>query len=148
MSAETLPLLNAILNGIATALLLLGYRFIRRREYAAHGYTMAAAFAVSALFLVGYLTHKVLFGDKGTAFVKPDWLRYAYLLLILIPHVILAAAMVPMILLTLYRAYQRDWTRHRRLARITLPVWLYVSVTGVLIYVLLYHAFPAIAAGR
>lgn len=140
-----LPAINAGLNATATVLLLFGYAAVKlRRAYRLHGWTMATAFAVSTLFLVGYLTHKYTRGEQTTAIIagrdlgilKPIY--YA----ILIPHVILAAVMVPMILTVLYHAARRQWQRHRRLARWTFPIWLYVSITGVIIYWMLYHLFP------
>jgi uncharacterized membrane protein YozB (DUF420 family) len=145
VTAELLPPLNATLNGIATVLLVVGYLTIKRKNYRVHGWIMASAFAVSTLFLVGYLAHKFIKGGDtriATAFPRsPMGLRYAYYV-ILFPHVLLAMVMVPMIFTVLLRAYWRQWEKHRRLARITFPIWLYVSVTGVVIYVLLYHVFP------
>ena len=143
--AEQLPAINATLNGIATILLVVGYAAVKlRRAYRLHGWTMASAFAVSTLFLIGYLTHKYTRGEQTTAITADrdlgalKTLYYA----ILIPHVILAAVMVPMILTVLLHAYRRRWDKHRRLARWTFPIWLYVSVTGVIIYWMLYHLFP------
>ncbi len=142
MSAHDLPLLNAILNGTSTILLVVGYVLIKRRRYAAHAWTMGAAFVVSTLFLIGYLTHKYTSGDR-TSGLDPGLLRTVYLA-ILIPHVILAMVMVPMIVMVLLRAWRRQWEKHRRLARPTFWIWLYVSVTGVIIYWMLYHLFPSI----
>ena len=142
MTAEALPALNATLNGICTLLLVVGYVAVKRRRYRFHGWTMALAFAVSTLFLVGYLAHKALSGDRSSG-LSAGPLRTLYFA-ILIPHVILAMVMVPMILMVLLRAYWRQWDKHRRLARWTFPIWLYVSVTGVIIYWMLYHLFPKI----
>lgn len=142
---ESLPALNAALNGLATVLLVAAYVAVRRRNYRAHGLLMAGAFGVSCLFLAGYLTHKSLRGDQTSAIIADrelGILRTVYYV-ILVPHVILAAVMVPMILMLLVHAARRRWESHRRLARWTLPVWLYVSVTGVVIYAMLYHVFPA-----
>jgi uncharacterized membrane protein YozB (DUF420 family) len=139
-----LPPINATLNGIATVLLIVGYLTIKRNNYRVHGWIMSCTFAVSTLFLVGYLGHKFAAGDKVISRdfpLSPMWLRYVYWL-ILFPHVLLAIVMVPMIFTVLLRAYRRQWDKHRRLARWTFPIWLYVSVTGVIIYVMLYHVFP------
>lgn len=143
-TADQLPALNAMLNGAAAGLLVAGYVMIRRRRYQAHGWTMGLAFLVSSLFLIGYLTHKHLRGDQTSRIIAGrdlGALKTVYYV-ILVPHVILAAVMVPMILTLLYRAARRQWEKHRRLARWTLPIWLYVSVTGVVIYFMLYHLFP------
>ena len=140
MTAESLPAINAGLNGLSTALLIAAYVFIRRRNIRAHATCMISATAVSTLFLVGYLAHKFISGDK-TSGLEPGLLRTVYFA-ILIPHIILAMVMLPMILLTLWRAYRRQWDRHKRIARPTYWIWLYVSVTGVVIYWMLYHLFP------
>ena len=148
MDPEHLPALNATLNGISTILLIVGYAAIKRRGYRLHGWTMSLAFTVSTLFLIGYLAHKFTRGEqttKLTAGMELGWVKQLYYV-ILIPHVILAAVMVPMILTVLLRAYRRQWDKHRRLARWTFPIWLYVSVTGVIIYWMLYHLFPRMAA--
>jgi uncharacterized membrane protein YozB (DUF420 family) len=101
---------------------------------------MIATVAVSAAFLTSYLTYHYKVGHKSSG-LEPGPLRTVYFA-ILIPHIILAGVMVPMILLTLWRAYRRQWERHRRIARPTFWIWLYVSVTGVVIYWMLYHLFP------
>lgn len=147
MKPDTLPPINATLNAIATVLLIVGILLIKRgkQNYIAHGWIMASAFAVSSAFLVLYLLHKVMFQDK-TSGLEPGALKNFYLFVILIPHVILAIVMVPMILTVLVHAYRRRWDRHRRLARWTYPIWLYVSVTGVIIYWMLYHLFPRLTA--
>ena len=147
VNAEHLPALNATLNGISTILLIVGYVAIKRRNYRAHGWTMSLAFAVSTLFLVGYLSHKFIRGEQTsriTAGMDLGWVKQVYYV-ILVPHVILAAVMVPMIVTVLLRAYWRQWEKHRRLARWTFPIWLYVSITGVVIYWMLYHLFPRMA---
>jgi uncharacterized membrane protein YozB (DUF420 family) len=148
VNPEHLPALNATLNAISTLLLIAGYVAIKRRNFRAHGWTMSVAFVVSTLFLVGYLTHKFTRGEQTTKLTRGmdlGWVKQLYYA-ILIPHVILAAVMVPMIIMVLLRAYRRQWDRHRRLARWTFPIWLYVSVTGVIIYWMLYHLFPRMAA--
>jgi putative membrane protein len=97
---------------------------------------MLGAFSVSVLFLVSYVTYHALAGSQP--FAGTGWVRWLYFP-ILISHILLAAAMVPFVLTTLYRALGADFTRHARLARFTLPVWIYVSVTGVVVYLMLYH---------
>jgi putative membrane protein len=131
-----LPTLNAFLNGTSAVLLGGGWTFIRRRRIAAHRACMLGAFCVSVLFLVSYVTYHALAGSRP--FMGQGWMRWVYFP-VLISHIVLAAAMVPFVLTTLYRALSGDVTRHAWLARRTLPVWLYVSVTGVLVYALLYH---------
>jgi len=131
-----LPEINASLNGTAAVLLSTGYVFIRRRRVAAHRACMIAAFAASSLFLIIYLIHHARVGS--VAFHGAAWLRPVYFGL-LVPHIVLAAVVVPLALTTIYLAWSGRFDRHRRLARVTLPIWLYVSVSGVLVYVLLYH---------
>jgi putative membrane protein len=130
-----LPALNAVLNGASAGLLTAGYRFVRQRRIGAHRGCMLAAFCVSVLFLLSYITYHALTGSRP--FAGQGWTRWVYFPL-LISHVVLAAAMVPFVLTTLYRALGGDFVRHARLARRTLPVWIYVSVTGVVVYVMLY----------
>jgi uncharacterized membrane protein YozB (DUF420 family) len=132
----TLPALNATLNACSGVLLVLGYGFIRQRRITAHRTCMLAAFAVSVLFLVSYVTYHAQVGSKP--FPGVGWIRVVYFS-ILIPHVILAAAIVPLAIVTLRRGLRMDVIRHRRIARWTLPLWLYVSVTGVIVYWMLYH---------
>ncbi len=131
-----LPHLNATLNGLSALFLLAAYFFIRRRQVRFHRLSMLSAFAFSALFLVSYVLYHLSAGH--TTFNGPAWLRSLYLPL-LISHIILAIVVLPLALTTLYRARQGTFSRHRRLARWTLPLWLYVSVSGVAIYLLLYH---------
>ncbi len=147
MNPEQLPALNATLNGAATLFLIVGYLAIRRRRYRTHGWCMSVAFAFSALFLVGYLAHKFVYhGEKTTKMFPglPGALKVVYFL-ILVPHLILAMVMLPMIVTVFLRAYWFQWEKHRRLARWTFPIWLYVSATGVIIYWMLYHLFPTMA---
>ncbi|TMA65635.1 MAG: DUF420 domain-containing protein [Deltaproteobacteria bacterium] len=132
-----LPEINASLNATATILLSTGYVLIRRRRVAAHRTCMIAAFAASSLFLITYLIHHARVGS--VPFHGAAWLRPVYFGL-LVPHIVLAALVVPLALMTIYRAWCGRFDRHRRLARVTLPIWLYVSVSGVLVYVLLYHS--------
>ncbi len=140
MTLLDLPGVNATLNGVSALLLLTGYRFIRRGEIERHRACMVAAFVVSILFLASYLVYHYNVGS--TRFPGTGWIRGAYLAL-LVSHVLLAAAVPPLAIVTLYRAARGDVPRHRRIARITLPVWLYVSVTGVVIYALLYRFYGA-----
>lgn len=132
-----LPTVNALLNSLCAILLVAGYRMIRSGRVDAHRACMAAALVVSALFLTSYLVYHynvgaTPFGHQG------EWVRPLYFL-ILLSHTVLAMAVAPMVLITVYRAVTEDFTRHRRMARWTLPIWLYVSVTGVVVYVMLYH---------
>jgi len=130
---------HAALNATSALFLGLGYWFIRHKRVAAHRACMLAAFCVSALFLLSYVVYHALAGSRP--FAGQGWARAVYFPL-LISHVVLAAAMVPFVLTTLYRALGGQFERHARLARRTLPVWLYVSVTGVLVYWMLYRLFP------
>jgi uncharacterized membrane protein YozB (DUF420 family) len=131
-----LPALNAALNATSAALLAIGWTAIRRRRIALHRACMLAACGVSTLFLMSYVTYHYAAGSRP--FLGQGWMRWVYFP-ILISHIILAAAMVPFVLTTAYRALSGDYVRHVRIARLTLPVWLYVSVTGVIVYLLLYH---------
>lgn len=145
MDIKDLPALNAFLNATSTTLLILGYRFIRRREIVAHRRCMLAACGTSLLFLASYVTYHVLrqkyYGAAHTTFSDPAWFRPIYLAL-LFTHLLGALALVPLVPLTLWRAFRERFDQHRRLARWTWPIWLYVSATGVVIYLLLYHVFP------
>ena len=135
-AVAALPLLNACLNATSAALLTTGYLFIRRKRVSAHRACMIAALAVSSLFLVSYVTYHSLAGSRP--FGGQGWVRLVYFPL-LVSHVVLAAVIVPLALTTLYRALSGNFVRHVRIARWTLPLWLYVSVTGVLVYWMLYH---------
>ena len=130
------PALDATLNAITALLLLSGYSFIRRKQVTAHKTCMLSAFATSSLFLVCYLWYHAHHGV--THFSGRGAVRGFYLGL-LASHTILAAVIVPLAVVTLYRALRRMFSRHKRIARWTLPVWLYVSVTGVVVYLMLYH---------
>ena len=136
-SAEVaaLPALNAALNATCAALLVVGWVAIRRRRIGLHRACMLAACAASALF-VSYVVYHAVSGSRP--FGGQGWIRVVYFP-ILVSHVVLAAVMVPFVLTTVYRALSGQFDRHVPLARRTLPVWLYVSVTGVLVYLLLYH---------
>ena len=135
MSVSELPALNASLNAASAVLLSFGYVCIRRRRIAAHRVCMLLALLTSALFLASYLTYHYHAGSMP--FRGTGWTRPAYFTL-LISHTILAAAVVPLALVTVTRAARRRFDRHVAIARYTLPIWMYVSVTGVVIYVALY----------
>jgi uncharacterized membrane protein YozB (DUF420 family) len=140
MSVYDLPSLNAGLNTLATVLLIVGYVFIRRGNVTAHRAAMLAAFLVSVLFLVSYLIYHYHVGS--VRFPGTGAIRVVYLA-ILVTHIILAAIVPPLALLTLARGLRGDVDRHRRVARWTLPIWLYVSITGVIVYVMLYVIYAA-----
>ncbi len=131
-----LPSLNAFLNAISAVLLIIGFRFIRQRHIRAHRACMIAAFTVSVFFLLSYLTYHYYVGM--TRFPGQGWVRPVYFI-ILISHTILAALVPFLALVTLSRALKEQFPKHRRIARWTLPIWLYVSVTGVVVYLMLYH---------
>jgi putative membrane protein len=136
LDVSALPAVNATLNGTSAVLLLLGYRFIRRRQVNAHLACMIAAFGVSALFLISYVVYHYHAGSRpftGQGLIRPVYFFF------LITHIVLAAAITPLALLTIYRALVGRFDRHVSIARWTLPLWLYVSVTGVLIYWMLYR---------
>lgn len=138
LDVETLPAVNASLNGVATILLTAGYVFIRRGQVSRHRACMLAAFAVSVLFLASYTVYHANVGSRP--FAGEGIVRFIYFA-VLIPHVVLAAVVPPLALLTLARALRGQLDRHRRLARWTLPIWLFVSVTGVVVYLFLYVLF-------
>jgi putative membrane protein len=139
ISYYSLAPLNAILNSTAAALLLAGFYFIRQKRVGAHRACMLAAVAVSAAFLTSYSIYHYHVGDVH--FAGRGWVRAIYFA-ILIPHVILAGAIVPLALATLYYAFGRRFRSHRRVARFTWPLWMFVSVTGVLVYLMLYRIWP------
>lgn len=139
---ELFALINSSLNGFSALLLILAYVFVRRQKWAAHGYTMAAALVSSTAFLACYLYSKWLYGEGSTG-MPAGWFRTLFWL-VLFPHVLLAIVMLPMIGASLYFAWKRNWPLHRRMAFPTWCVWVYVSVTGVLIYFFLYQWYPAL----
>ena len=145
MTLSDLPPLNATLNGISALLLVAGWRFIRAGRRIAHRNCMIAALVTSTVFLGCYLTYHFqmqrLYGRAHTSFADPAWFRPIYLAL-LATHLLGAIGMLPLILLTFLRAFRERFDAHRRIARWTLPIWFYVSVTGVVIYLLLYQIFP------
>jgi uncharacterized membrane protein YozB (DUF420 family) len=135
-----LPHLNAALNSTSAVFLVLGYLFIRQGRVIAHRNCQLSAFTASVLFLVSYLTYHYFHGSTrfaGQGIVRPIYLA------ILLTHTVLAVVIVPLVLITLTRALRGDFERHRRIARVTLPLWLYVSVTGVIVYLMLYHIYPS-----
>lgn len=136
MTVQDLPTLNATLNSIAGVLLLSGYIAIKKQNKDLHRNLMIAALIVSAAFLTSYLTYH--FHVPSKKFPDLGIIKTIYLI-ILIPHIILAAVMVPMILKTFWHAYKQEWEKHKKIARITFPIWMYVSVTGVIVYFMLYQ---------
>ena len=136
MTVHSLPAVNATLNAISAVLLIAGYTFIRSRRLEQHRRCMIAAFTTSSLFLVCYITYHLQVGS--VRFPRQGFVRPLYFT-ILITHVTLAALVLPLAIVTLSRGLNARFDRHRAIARWTLPVWLYVSVTGVLVYVLLYQ---------
>jgi uncharacterized membrane protein YozB (DUF420 family) len=145
MTLADLPVVNAFLNGLSAVFLSWGYYFIRRRNQKAHSRCMISAFVTSTLFLVCYITYHSYVAyhlHRGpTVFKNPAWFRPIYIG-ILLTHTVLAVVIVPMVLVTLSRALRARFELHRRIARWTWPLWMYVSVTGVVIYLLLYQIFP------
>ncbi|OGT94872.1 MAG: hypothetical protein A2083_02640 [Gemmatimonadetes bacterium GWC2_71_9] len=138
LALSDLPALNASLNATTTVLLLTGYAMIRRRRLSLHRACMIAATVTATLFLACYLYYHAHVGS--TRFPGQGWIRPVYFA-ILISHTVLAAAVVPLALTTLVRGLRAQFPKHRQIARWTLPIWLYVSVTGVVIYLLLYRLY-------
>ncbi|MFO1460047.1 MAG: DUF420 domain-containing protein [Verrucomicrobiota bacterium] len=145
MSLSDFPLLNAALNGLSAVLLTVGWGFIRSGRRTGHRNCMVGAFLSSTLFLGCYLWYHFqmqrLHGRAHTRFVDPVWFRPIYFT-ILVTHLVGAVAILPLIAVTFARALRARFEEHRRIARWTLPIWMYVSFTGVLIYLLLYQIFP------
>ena len=139
---HSFPPLNAALNALSAVLLVAGFVFIKMKNVRAHKFCMLSAVVTSAAFLACYLTYHKLAGEK-TSGLKPGTLRTLYFW-ILFPHLILAVVMLPMILLTLRHAFKEQWHAHRKMAVWTFPIWLYVSITGVIIYWMLYHYIPSV----
>ncbi len=139
---NALPLVNAMLNTLATVLLFYGYWLIRHGNLQAHKRIMLSAFATSIVFLGSYVVYHFALefytGKASKSFLGTGAIRAVYLA-ILISHVILAALVPVLATITIYRGLKADWERHKRIAKITFPIWMYVSVTGVLIYVIAYH---------
>ena len=145
MSIYDLPAVNASLNGLSAIFLTAGFIFIRQKKITAHRNCMISAFCVSVIFLICYLTYHtylaVVLHRGPTRFVNPPWFRPIYLT-ILLTHTVLAMVIVPLILITLFRALRERFDKHKKIARWTWPIWVYVSLTGVLVYWLLYIKFP------
>ncbi len=139
LSVGHLPPVNATLNALSAILLTAGYLFIRRRRIAQHRLCMLSAFTTSALFLVSYVVYHIAIRGSRP-FTGQGPIRYVYYT-ILLTHVLLAMVILPLALITLSRALQRQFPRHKAIARWTLPLWLYVSVTGVIVYVMLYQIY-------
>lgn len=140
---DALAPINALFNTTSTIFLLVGYVAIRKKKIATHRTCMYGAVIASAVFLAGYLTR---FGLTGShRFPDLGWIRIAYLA-ILISHMILALIAVPLVFRTLFLAYKKRFEEHRKLAKVTYPIWLYVSVTGVIVYLMLYQIAPALTA--
>ena len=138
MTVHDLPAVNATLNGLSAVFLTLGFFFIRRGNKIAHRNCMVTAFATSVIFLGCYLTYHFC---AGRTVFPENWFKPIYLV-ILLTHTVLAVVIVPLILVTLHRARKQQFDAHKKIARWTWPLWLYVSVTGVVIYLLLYRIFP------
>lgn len=142
MSGEDLPALNAALNGVSAVLITLGFLSVRRKRFRLHERLMVAAFAVSSVFLASYLYyHFAVRGGQPTRFAYSGWIQVFYFV-VLGTHTLLAAVAAPMVLVTLWLGWTNRLVGHVRLARWTLPIWLYVSLTGVLVYWMLYHLYP------
>lgn len=144
MTVDQIPALNAVLNATATVLMTAGYILIKRGKREAHRYAMLSTGFVSALFLVGYVAHKILVQGVHTPFGGEGAIRTVYYAM-LISHIILAIAIAYLVPRTFWLAFQGDFERHKRWARWTYPIWYYVSVTGVLVYLFLYVWWPKAA---
>jgi len=140
------PHLNAALNGMSAIFLLVGFTFIMRRDVARHRASMITASCLSGLFLISYLTYHGLrtyyFGLGPTRFTGEGLSRPVYFT-ILTSHTILAALVAPFVVWTLWRGLKGNYEKHRRLARLVFPVWIYVSITGVVVYLMLYQIYPS-----
>ena len=141
MTISDLPAFNASLNAISTVFLSAGWYFIRRGKWQAHVSCMIPALISSTGFLTGYLIYHAHVGEKSTHFTAGGAVAAIYFTM-LITHVLLAAVTLPLVILTLIPVFRRRWDKHRRIARWTMPIWLYVSVTGVLVYLMLYKWYP------
>jgi len=145
MTVSDLPLLNASLNALSTLFIVAGIAFIKNDMKQAHILAMLSALITSTLFLASYVTYHVMKDGMVTKFTHPGWPKAAYYF-VLATHVPLAALTLPLVILTVIPAFQARYDKHRRIAKITFPVWLYVSVTGVLVYLMLYVWYPPAAA--
>jgi uncharacterized membrane protein YozB (DUF420 family) len=140
---DALAPINALLNSTSTVLLIAGYVAVRRKKVMVHRNCMVGAFVASSVFLAGYLTRFALTGAHS--FPPLGWVRVAYLT-ILFSHMALAVATVPLVFRTLFLAYKKRFDAHRKIAKITYPIWLYVSFTGVVVYLMLYQLAPSMVA--
>jgi uncharacterized membrane protein YozB (DUF420 family) len=140
MSISLLPTLNAILNATSGVLIIIGFVMIRRKKVKAHRACMIAAVTTSIVFLISYVVYHSQAG--ATRFAGTGWSRPVYFT-ILISHTVLAITIVPFVIVTLRRALKGQFARHFRVARWTFPMWLYVSITGVIVYLMLYHIYPS-----
>lgn len=147
MTVSDLPAINASFNLISTAFLSSGWYFIRRGLWRQHMVCMIVALISSTFFLTGYIVYHLQVGEKSSGY--RGWLAVIYFPM-LASHVLLAFVTLPLVVITLVQVFRRRWDRHKRIARWTLPIWLYVSVTGVLVYLVLYKWFPPsnLALGR
>jgi putative membrane protein len=136
ISFTDLPALNATLNGLSFIILIFGFYFIKNQKISAHKTCMLTALSVSVLFLVSYLIYH--FNVGSVRYANQGWIRLVYFT-ILLTHTMLAITLVPMVAITLIRALKERFDKHRKIARWTLPIWMYVSVTGVVIYLMLYQ---------
>jgi uncharacterized membrane protein YozB (DUF420 family) len=140
MTLHDLPAVNGALNGLSAIFLFAGWVFIRKKNRRAHRNCMISAFATSVIFLICYLTYHI-FVHHVTRFQNPAWFRPVYLA-ILLTHTVLAVVIVPLVLVTLNRAFKERFELHKKIARWTWPLWMYVSATGVVVYLILYQIFP------
>jgi len=141
-----LPPLNAVLNGLSASLLFIGHRYVKHGNIKAHRNCMLSAFAASTIFLISYLSYHFWWlptrlGINSVHFVGPHWVRITYLWL-LGSHTILAVVSVPLILAALYYAFKNRIASHKKVTRWAYPIWLYVGVTGVIVYLILYQVYP------
>ena len=139
ISISDLPAINASLNLVSTCFISMGWYFIRHGAWRRHMVCMIIAVTSSTFFLVGYITYHVHVGEKSSGYT--GWIAAIYFPM-LASHVLLAFVTLPLVILTLIQVFRRRWDRHKRIARWTIPIWLYVSVTGVLVYLMLYKWFP------
>ena len=141
MTISDLPAINASLNLVSTIFISTGWYLIRRGAWRRHVACMITAVISSTFFLAGYLTYHAHVGEKSTHFSAGGLIAWIYFSM-LITHILLAFVTLPLVIMTLIPAFRRRWDLHRRIGRWTMPIWLYVSVTGVLVYLMLYKWFP------
>ena len=139
ISTSDLPAVNATFNLVSTVFISAGWYFIRRGAWRRHMVCMITALTSSICFLTGYITYHAQVGEKSSGYT--GWLATIYFP-ILVSHVLLAFVTLPLVVLTLVPVFRRRWDRHKRIARWTIPIWLYVSITGVFVYLMLYQWFP------